>query len=91
MRRLFDRIPLVWKYLMMSVFIVMTFFGSFYLFSNRLILALNDMFNLNVTMALFQADFFWFLASGSIIIVIILLIIYFDLRYFLARLNPKFS
>ncbi len=91
MRRLFDRIPLVWKYLMMSVFIVMTFFGSFYLFSNRLILALNDMFNLNVTMALFQADFFWFLASGSIIIVIILLIIYFDLRYFLARLNHHFK
>lgn len=91
MRRLFDRIPLLWKYLLMSLLIFVSFYASFYFFLQRVLTILNQSINVQVSETLFRRDFLFFFILSSIISVFLLLVMYFDLRYFLARLNHHFK
>ncbi len=91
MRRLFDRIPLLWKYLLMSLLIFVSFYASFYFFLQRVLTILNQSVNVQVPDTLFRRDLLLFFFISSIISVFLLLVMYFDLRYFLARLNHHFK
>ena len=91
MRRLFDRIPLFWKYLLMSGLIFVSFYISFYLFSNRVLSILQDSLNVRVPISIFKGDFVWFFIWGAILSVFLLMLMYFDLKYFLTRLNNHFK
>ena len=91
MRRLFDRIPLFWKYILMSVFIFVSFYASFYLFSNRVLSILQDALNVHVPMSIFRGDFIWFFIWGALLSVVLLMIMYFDLKHFLSQLNHHFK
>ena len=66
MRRLFDRIPLFWKYLLMSGLIFISFYLSFYLFSNRVLDILQDALNVKVPISIFKGDFVWFFIWGAL-------------------------
>ncbi len=91
MRRLLDRIPLLWKYLIMSSLIFVSFFVAFYLFYQRMLETLNESFNVQLAMAFFRADLVWFFISGSLLSLFLLMLMYFDLKYFLSRLNHHFK
>ncbi len=91
MRRLFDRIPLFWKYLLMSGLIFISFYLSFYLFSNRVLDILQDALNVKVPISIFKGDFVWFFIWGALLSVVLLMVMYFDLKYFLLRLNHHFK
>ena len=91
MRRLFDRIPLFWKYLLMSGLIFASFYISFYLFSNRVLTILQEALNVKVPISIFKGDFVWFFIWGAILSVFLLMLMYFDLKYFLSRINHHFK
>ncbi|MEK9727537.1 MAG: PAS domain-containing protein, partial [Candidatus Margulisiibacteriota bacterium] len=91
MRRLFDRIPLIWKYVMMSALIFVAFYFSFYFFTNRVLSILNDALMINVPISIFKGDFIWFFVWGAILSILLLMLMYFDLKYFLSRLNNHFK
>ena len=91
MRRLFDRIPLIWKYILMSGLIFISFYVSFYLFSNRVLSILQDALNVQVPISIFTGDFIWFFIWGAILSIFLLMVMYFDLKYFLSRLNHHFK
>ncbi len=91
MRRLFDRIPLLWKYILMSLLIFISFYLSFYLFSKRVLVILNDTLTLNIPISIFKGDFFWFFIWGAILSIFLLMIMYFDLKFFLNKINNHFK
>ena len=78
MRRLFDRIPLLWKYLLMSLLIFVSFYASFYFFLQRVLTILNQSINVQVSETLFRRDFLFFFILSSIMSVFLLLVMYFD-------------
>jgi len=91
MRQIFDRIPLIWKYVMMSILIFVSFYFSFYFFTNRILTILKDVLNINIPLSIFQNDFLWFFIWGALLSVFLLMLMYFDLKYFLTRLNNHFK
>ena len=78
MRRLFDRVPLLWKYLLISVLVLLSFYVSFYLFSQRILTVLRDALNVQIPLSIFQGDFVWFFIWGALISVFLLMLMYFD-------------
>ena len=91
MRRLFDRIPLFWKYLIMSILVFLSFYITLFLFTYRVLLIINDALNLKVTYGIFKSDFLWFFFFGLSMSSFFLLVMYFDLKYFLTQLNNHFK
>lgn len=91
MRRLFDRIPLIWKYIAMSILIFLSFYMSFYFFTNRILMILEDVLKVPVPLSIFKTDFFWFFIWAAILSLFLLLVMYIDLQYFLTRLNHHFK
>ena len=64
MRRLFDRLPLIWKYLLMSFLVFLSFYVTLFMFTNRILLIINDGLNLTVPFGIFRNDFIWFFIFG---------------------------
>jgi PAS domain-containing protein len=91
MRRWLDRIPLIWKYIAMSLLIFVAFYFSFYFFTNRVLAILKDALNVNVPISIFKGDFIWFFIWGAVLSIFLLMLMYFDLHYFLSRLNNHFK
>ena len=91
MRRLFDRVPLLWKYLLISVLVLLSFYVSFYLFSQRILSVLRDALNVQIPLSIFQGDFVWFFIWGALISVFLLMLMYFDLVHFLSRIDHHFD
>jgi PAS domain-containing protein len=91
MRRIFDRIPLFWKYLMMSLLIFVAFYLSFYFFTNRILVILKEALLIDVPLGIFKNDFVWFFIWAALLSMLLLMLMYVDLRYFLSRLNNHFK
>ncbi|MEC8678133.1 MAG: PAS domain-containing protein [Candidatus Margulisiibacteriota bacterium] len=91
MRRIFDRIPLFWKYLMMSLLIFVAFYLSFYFFTNRILVILKEALLIEVPLGIFKNDFVWFFIWAALLSMLLLMLMYVDLRYFLSRLNNHFK
>jgi transcriptional regulator with PAS, ATPase and Fis domain len=91
MRRLFDRVPLLWKYLIMSMLIFAIFYFSFYLFSMRVLTMIQDVLQVKIPISMFQNDYILFFIFGALISVVLLMLMYFDLTYFLNRMNHHFK
>ena len=87
MRRIFDRIPLFWKYLMMSLLIFVAFYLSFYFFTNRILVILKEALLIDVPLGIFKNDFVLFFIWAALLSMLLLMLMYVDLRYFLSRLN----
>ena len=91
MRHIFDRIPLFWKYLMMSLLIFVAFYLSFYFFTNRILVILKEALLIEVPLGIFKNDFVWFFIWAALLSMLLLMLMYVDLRYFLSRLNNHFK
>ena len=61
MRHIFDRIPLFWKYLMMSLLIFVAFYLSFYFFTNRILVILKEALLIEVPLGILKMILFGFL------------------------------
>ena len=89
MRRIFDRVPLLWKYLIISGCVFLSFYISFYLFSQRILLVTEAVLkdytfnNIQIPCSIFQGDFVWFFIWGALISVVLLMLMYYDLVYLL--------
>ena len=90
MRRIFDRIPLIWKYILMSLLILMSFYIAFYLFVDRTLSVLRDTLKIYIPISIIKGDFIWFFIWGALISILLLMIMYFDVKYFLSRINHHF-
>lgn len=75
----------------MSMLIFISFYVSFYLFSKRVLLILNDTLSLNIPLSIFKGDFFWFFIWGAILSILLLMIMYFDIKFFLNKINNHFK
>jgi PAS domain-containing protein len=91
MRQVFDRIPLIWKYVFMSILIFISFYFSFYFFTDRILTIIQDVLKVNVPISIFKNDFIWFFIWAALLSVFLLMVMYFDLKYFLSRLNNHFK
>ena len=75
----------------MSFLIFVSFYVTLFLFTNRVVLLINQGLNLSVPIGLFRQDFIWFFIFGLLLSSLFLMIMYFDLKYFLNQLNNHFK
>lgn len=90
MKQMVKRIPLFWKYIAMSILIMVAFYLSFLFFVNRVLFLLKDTLHVFVPVKILSGDFIYFFVWAAILSTILLLLMYADIKHYLVKINQHF-